>query len=113
MARIAVGGFQHETNTFSPSKATFEEFAAGSGWPALTRGDPLFPAVAGINIPIAGFVEEARSLGHQPVPLAWAAASPSAQVTEDAFERITGQIFEELERAGVSTRSIWTSTARW
>ncbi len=100
MARIAVGGFQHETNTFAPSKASFEEFAAGSGWPALTRGDPLFPAVAGINLPISGFVDEARSLGHQLVPLAWAAASPSAQVTEEAFERITGQIFEELERAG-------------
>ena len=100
MARIAVGGFQHETNTFAPSKATFEEFAAGSGWPALTRGDPLLPAVAGINLPVSGFVEEARSLGHEVVPLAWAAASPSAQVTEDAFERITGQIFEELEAAG-------------
>ena len=100
MARIAVGGFQHETNTFAPSRATYEEFAAGSGWPALTRGDPLFPAVAGINIPIAGFVDEARSLGHQLAPLAWAAASPSAQVTEEAFERITGQILEELERAG-------------
>ena len=100
MARIAVGGFQHETNTFAPSKATFEEFAAGSGWPALTRGDPLLPAVAGINLPVSGFVEEARSLGHEVVPLAWAAASPSAQVTEEAFERITGQIFEELERAG-------------
>ena len=26
MARIAIGGFQHETNTFAPSKATFEDF---------------------------------------------------------------------------------------
>ena len=24
--RIAVGGFQHETNTFAPSKASFEDF---------------------------------------------------------------------------------------
>jgi microcystin degradation protein MlrC len=27
MATIAVGGFQHETNTFAPSKATFAAFA--------------------------------------------------------------------------------------
>lgn len=26
MARIAVGGFQHETNTFAPSRATFATF---------------------------------------------------------------------------------------
>ena len=53
MDHIAVGGFQHETNTFAPSKADFEAFARGDKWPALTRGDALFEAVAGINIPIA------------------------------------------------------------
>ncbi len=26
MPRIALGGFQHETNTFAPSKARFEDF---------------------------------------------------------------------------------------
>ena len=29
MARIAVGGFQHETNTFAPSLATLADFEAG------------------------------------------------------------------------------------
>jgi len=27
MARIAVGGFQHETNTFAPQRATWDDFA--------------------------------------------------------------------------------------
>jgi len=27
MARIAVGGFQHETNTFAPTRATWDDFA--------------------------------------------------------------------------------------
>ena len=27
MPRIALGGFQRETNTFTPSKARFEDFA--------------------------------------------------------------------------------------
>ena len=26
MARIAVGGFQHETNTFAPQRATWADF---------------------------------------------------------------------------------------
>ena len=32
MARIAVGGMQHETNTFAPSKADYAAFEDGGGW---------------------------------------------------------------------------------
>jgi microcystin degradation protein MlrC len=98
--RIAVGGFQHETNTFAPRKADYNAFTSGGAWPALTRGEAMFGDVAGINIPIAGFIDEARALGQQLVPLAWASASPSAQVTEEAFERITGHITDALAAAG-------------
>ena len=45
--RIAIGGFQHETNTFAPSKATFDEFRRGGGWPSLSRHDEIFEATAG------------------------------------------------------------------
>ena len=98
--RIAVGGFQHETNTFAPSKATFDEFARGGGWPPLLKGDDVFDGTAGINLPVAGFVEAMRKTTHQLVPTAWAAASPSAHVTEDAYERIAGMIVEALSAAG-------------
>ena len=98
--RIGVGGFQHETNTFAPSKATFDEFARGGGWPPLLKGDDLFDGTAGINLPVAGFVEAMRKTTHQLVPTAWAAASPSAHVTEDAFERISGLIVAALSAAG-------------
>ncbi len=97
--RIAVGGFQHETNTFAPRLATYEDFARGGAWPPLLRGAEMFDEVAGINIPIAGFVEQARALGHELLPLAWAATEPSAHVTEDAFERIAGVILEDLAAA--------------
>ena len=45
MARIAIGGFQHETNTFAPSLATLAEFETGapirtSTWPT-PAGVPL------------------------------------------------------------------------
>ena len=93
--RIAVGGFQHETNTFATSKAAYEDFERGGGWPALQRGSGMFDAVAGINIPIAGFIEAMRKQ-HELLPSAWAAASPSAHVTEDAFERIAAMIVEPL-----------------
>ena len=38
MARIAIGGFQHETNTFAPSLATLAEFETADEWPELTTG---------------------------------------------------------------------------
>jgi microcystin degradation protein MlrC len=100
MARIAIAGLQHETNTFAPSKANYQAFEAGGGWPALAFGAPILAAVAGANIPIAGAIEALLSDGHELVPLVWGAASPSAQVTTDAFERIVGEMIARLKQAG-------------
>src|SRR5690606_28491061 len=99
MARIAVGGMQHEANTFAPSKADYAAFEDGGGWPGVQVGDPLFDAVAGANIPVQGAIGAPRAAGHSLVPLAWAAASPSAHVTVDAFERIVGALTERLRAA--------------
>ena len=38
MTRIAVGAFLHETNTFAPTKATYDDFVHGGGWPSMTHG---------------------------------------------------------------------------
>jgi len=54
--KIAIGAFQHETNTFASSKARFEDFVKGGGWPGLTRGTKIFETVAGMNISITGFI---------------------------------------------------------
>jgi microcystin degradation protein MlrC len=100
MARIAIGGFQHETNTFAPSKADYAAFEAGGGWPGAQYGEPIFAAVEGANIPAAGAIQALRQLGHSLVGTAWAAASPSAHVTADAFERIAGEMEKRLQAAG-------------
>jgi microcystin degradation protein MlrC len=97
MARIAIGGFQHETNTFAPSKADYAAFEAGGGWPGVQYGDALFAAVEGANIPAAGAIQALRTQGHGLVGTAWAAASPSAQVTTEAFERIAGELIARLK----------------
>ncbi len=100
MARIAIGGFQHETNTFSPVPASFADFEAADAWPGLTRGHAMLEAVAGINLPASGFVQEARSLRHELIPLTWCSAQPSGRVTQGAFERISALLLEDLRRAG-------------
>jgi microcystin degradation protein MlrC len=99
MARIAVGGMQHETNTFAPARADYRAFEAGGGWPGVQFGESVFAAVEGANIPAAGAIQALRAQGHQLVATAWAAASPSAHVTTDAFERIVGGLIAELKKA--------------
>jgi microcystin degradation protein MlrC len=96
--RIAIGGFQHETNTFAPSRATYERFVQGGGWPPVSMGDEIFDRFQNQNIPISGFIKE-MGTAHTLIPTAWAAASPSAQVTDDAFERIAGAICEGIRKA--------------
>ncbi len=100
MAGIAIGGLQHETNTFAPSKADYHAFEQGGGWPALCAGPAILEAVAGANIPVQGAIDTLRAAGHRLVPLVWGAASPSAHVTRDAYERIVGDLIARLAAAG-------------
>ncbi|HYM74262.1 MAG TPA: M81 family metallopeptidase [Stellaceae bacterium] len=100
MPRIAVGGFQHETNTFAPQRATWADFERADAWPGYVRGAELFDAVAGYNIPVAGAVEALRRLGHELVPLCWCSAPPSSYVDEDAYERVAAAMLEDLAQAG-------------
>ena len=99
MALIAIGGIQHETNTFAPTKAGLEAFTTGGSRPPLTTGPDLFPRVKGKNLPIAGFVEQIEALDHHVTALTWGAAAPSDVVTEHAFEHIAGLILDGLKSA--------------
>ena len=100
MPRIAVGGFQHETNTFAALPATLADFEAPDAWPGLVRGGELFDAVRGINLPAAGFVDAARAAGDTLVPLAWCSAQPSGRVTREAFETVAALLLDGLAAAG-------------
>ena len=99
MGRVAIGGFQHETNTFSPINAGFGDFERADGWPPLLRGDDILSATAGMNVPIGGFVDTARSCDFALEPLVWCAATPSGRVSTDAFERISEMLLTDLSRA--------------
>ena len=59
----------------------------------------MVDALAGINIPVAGFIDAAKTHGWTVLPSAWAGAIPSSYVTRDAFERIAGAICEDVLEA--------------
>lgn len=105
--RIAIGGFQHETNTFSPVPTRWQDFVMADTWPGLLQGDALLKALtpaagaAARNIPIAGFLGAAQQHGGSPtlVPLSWCAAGPSGRVTQDAFERVLALLVDGVTQA--------------
>ena len=100
MTRIAVGAFLHETNTFAPTRATYDDFVHGGGWPSMAHGADVLKVMRKINVGLAGFVEAAEANGWELVPTISAAASPSAHVTRDAFERVMKEMVDGIAAAG-------------
>ena len=106
MACIAIGGFQHETNTFAPSLATLADFETGDipfmiplTWQCTT------------SEPMRSIMELRDDLeGAEAASLTVAAGFPAADIhhcgpslfgygrSQDAVERAMGQIAEEIER---------------
>src|ERR1700736_601858 len=100
MTRIAVGGFLHETNTFAPTKATYDDFVHGGGWPSMAHGADVLKVMRKINVGLAGFVEAAEANGWELIPTISCGASPSAHVTRDAYERIVTEMVDGIAAAG-------------
>jgi len=94
---IAVAGFHHETNTFSPALTGYTEFLKADGWPGLTRGDDVLQRFPPLNLPIGGFLDAANA--HHIIPTCWANAEPYGPVTTDAFNRISSLILDGLSSA--------------
>ncbi len=95
--RIAIGGMQHETNTFSPLPTEFEHFITASAWPGLIRDNDIFSVMPGRNIPISGFIDAAHDW--ELVPLIWTFAEPAGYVTDEAFNQVSQLLIQSLENA--------------
>lgn len=96
--RVAIAGFQHETNTFAPFLTTFDMFEAAGAWPAMQSGSDVISELADLNIPVSGFIEEASDFDL--IPVLWAGAEPGGYVTDDAFDRIADLIVSGIAAAG-------------
>ncbi len=98
MARIAVGGMQHETNTFMPTPTDYAYFCLHRDRPPLVRGADVMKWLDGGSFGLSGFLTEMAGR-HDLVPLVWAGGGAGGMVTEDAFERISGELIAALSQS--------------
>lgn len=99
MTRILIAGFQHETNTFAPSLADWAAFTRGDSFPPFMEGSEIRDSLAGVNVPVGGFMAASDRLGWSLIPAAWAGAGPSSYVTVEAFERICDAVVNAARSA--------------
>jgi microcystin degradation protein MlrC len=98
-ARIAVGGFLHESHSFAPRPTTYADFLQPGGLPPFTAGPGLIDAMRPRSVPLAGAIAIAEQAGVTLIPLAWGFANPAGPVQDEAFERIAARICAPLSVA--------------
>ncbi len=94
--RIALAGLMHESNTFAESPTTFRHFQEAK----LHYGQDVISIWKDAHHEMGGFIAGAEAHGFDPVPILMGWATPSGPVTEEAFEKIVGDIIRGLKEAG-------------
>jgi microcystin degradation protein MlrC len=91
--RVGIASIIQETNTFSVSPSTLEDFT-------IATNEELLDLVAGTNSELAGALRALEERKTTAVPLLYAWGMPSGRLTEDAFQELRSLLIGRLERAG-------------
>jgi microcystin degradation protein MlrC len=95
--RVALAGFNHETNTFHPRPTTLADFRGplGTWW----VGDQILAAVAGTRSVLGGMIEDGRRQGWDFVPIFFAMHPPiTGTITAEAADAIRDSIVGPIAR---------------
>ena len=98
MARIAIGGFMHETNSFVSTPTDFKTYNTHGSRPPLSRGNEILERLRNTSFATSGFLKEMDGR-HELVPTVWGAALASGTVTREAYERIAAELIGRLSEA--------------
>jgi microcystin degradation protein MlrC len=97
--RILTACIGHETNTFSATPTTLEEFERGSRPPGFGAGAPVLEAFRGTRTIHGGYIDGAARHGLTLEPLIWTFATPAAAVRQSAYDHLKGLLLERLKAA--------------
>ena len=90
MTTIAIGGIMHESNTFSNTPTDIEAFSQ-------TIGDDLFSVWKDTHHEMGGFIQGTIQHNHTTYPTIMATATPAGPVTDDAFDKLTEMLLQQLK----------------
>ena len=90
--KLITGEISHESNTFSNSPTTLEDFKRQT----YNLGDEIFERNAGIGV-IGGFMEVATARGVKLLPTIQASTTPKGPVTREAFDRMMSDFLRRTE----------------
>lgn len=94
--RFAVGMFMQESSTFCPEVSRLERFQND----VLVLGDDVLPTAKRSISYLGGIIKAATNLGIEVIPTVAASASPYGVVEKNAYEYITGELYDRLRNAG-------------
>jgi microcystin degradation protein MlrC len=94
--RLAALGVAHETNTFATNPTDFAAFEESG----ILRGQQIVHEYADSHASMAGFLDAGRLPGVEVVPLLFTFTNPAGTITNDAFERIVGEMLHLLREQG-------------
>ena len=98
--KIASGGVQHETNTFSDTPTTLADFQRDSVCgDDFSGGQTLFDRYRNTGTIHGGYIDGAEAAGVELIPLLSAKAQPAGLVEKQAFDQLLGMFLERLEAA--------------
>jgi microcystin degradation protein MlrC len=96
--RIASGGVQHETNTFSTTPTTLADFQEQSHCgPEFAGGETLVRLYRNTGTIHGGYIEAAENAGVELLPLLCAKAQPAGVVVQDAFDALLNAFLQRLQ----------------
>jgi microcystin degradation protein MlrC len=90
--RLITGGISHESNTFSNSPTTLEDFQRQT----YNLGDEILERNVGLGI-IGGFMEVAAERGVELLPTIQASTTPKGPVTREAFDHMMNELLTRTE----------------
>jgi microcystin degradation protein MlrC len=96
MARIAIGGLMHESNTFAEGRTGLAEFAAGG----VETGPGILARWGDAHHEVGGFLASAARLGFEPVPTLMAWATPAGPLDAETYREMSDRLLAALRDAG-------------
>lgn len=94
--RIATLGISHETNTFSVTPATYEEFEKKE----IKRRKEIISHFEESNYTIAGYIEASKQFDFELVPLMYANTGPIGTITKEAYNKLSSEMLGMLKDEG-------------